>query len=73
MGDPSRPAELDEDPQRPPGSPPKRPRWVKAFLIIAVVLLAVLVVGLITGQVGPRGGHGPGRHMPGGDAVEQRP
>jgi preprotein translocase subunit SecG len=35
------------------------PRWVKVFLIIAVVLALVVGILLLTG-------HGPGRHIPGG-------
>jgi hypothetical protein len=34
------------------------PRWVKVFAIIAIVIFALFVIGLLTG------GHGPGRHMP---------
>lgn len=43
------------------GSPiraPKMPRWVKVFVVIALVLVAFLVVGLLSG-----GEHGPGRHF----------
>jgi uncharacterized cupredoxin-like copper-binding protein len=41
------------------------PRWVKAFLIVALAVVLLLVILLLTG-----GGHGPGRHMSGGgDAV----
>ncbi len=36
--------------------PPSTPRWVKAFGIVAVVLVLLLVVMLLTG-------HGPGSHM----------
>jgi hypothetical protein len=39
------------------------PRWVKAFGIIALVVLVLVVVMLIAG----RGGHGPGRHALGGE------
>ncbi|MEX2538542.1 MAG: hypothetical protein WD646_07815 [Actinomycetota bacterium] len=39
------------------------PRWVKVFLIVAAILAAILIIGLLTGQVGPGGGHGPGRHV----------
>lgn len=42
------------------------PRWVKAFLIIAIVLVLLGVVALLTGRGGPGGGHGPGRHIPSG-------
>ncbi len=73
MPDPSRDSQIGEDLQSDPGSPPKTPRWVKVFGIIAIVLLVVLVIGLITNQAGPGGGHGPGRHMPGGNPAEQRP
>lgn len=38
--------------------PPGTPRWVKAFGIVAVVLVLLLVAMLLTG-------HGPGRHMDG--------
>jgi hypothetical protein len=34
------------------------PRWVKVFLIVAVLVVLVFVILLLTG-----GGHGPGRHM----------
>lgn len=48
---------------RPEGeSPPGVPRWVRAFGIIAaiVILLAVAAMILVGGE------HGPGRHMHGG-------
>jgi len=44
-------------------SPDSTPRWVKVFVIIALVLVLLAVVVLVTG-VG--GDHGPGRHMPSG-------
>ncbi len=40
-------------------SPPRTPRWVKVFGIIALVLALLFVVSLLTG-----GNHGPGRHLP---------
>jgi hypothetical protein len=43
--------------------PPTRPRWVKVLLIIAVVLVVALVILAYAGD------HGPGRHLPGGDAA----
>lgn len=57
-----------DDPTRPPdadGDYPGAPRWVKVFeaLMVAVVVLFVM----LTLARGP-GGHGPGRHMPSGDA-----
>ncbi|MGP9649380.1 hypothetical protein ACT3TP_02700 [Glutamicibacter sp. AOP38-B1-38] len=36
----------------------KIPRWVKVFVVIAVVLVAFLLVALLSG-----GEHGPGRHF----------
>ena len=49
------------------GSPPSTPRWVKVFGIIALVLVLLVVIIMFTGVGGP---HGPGRHIPSGDAVE---
>jgi hypothetical protein len=46
------------------GSPPKTPRWVKLFGIIALVLILVVVIGLVAGVAGP---HGPRRHIPARD------
>lgn len=43
-----------------------RPRWVKAFGIIAIVVV-VLFVGLKLTGLG--GNHGPGRHGGGGDTA----
>lgn len=44
------------------------PRWVKVF-VIAGVVVALVVTAVLTLS---GGGHGPGRHVPGGDggAVE---
>jgi hypothetical protein len=47
------------------GSPPSTPRWVKVFGIIVIVLVLLLVILMFTGVGGP---HGPGRHIPSGDA-----
>jgi hypothetical protein len=41
------------------------PRWVKVFLIIALALVLLFVVGKLTGVGGE---HGPGRHGSGDDA-----
>ncbi|MDQ3915044.1 MAG: hypothetical protein M3323_06890 [Actinomycetota bacterium] len=41
--------------------PPPRPRWVQVSAIVAAVVVAVLLVLAIAG------GHGPGRHLPGGN------
>jgi ABC-type transporter Mla subunit MlaD len=43
---------------------PGTPRWVKVFGIIAIVVVLLVVFMLLTG-------HGPGRHMPSGDAGGQ--
>lgn len=37
---------------------PGVPRWVKALIVAAVVLLLVALVAMFSG-----GGHGPGRHF----------
>ena len=41
------------------------PRWVKVSGLVALVLVVLFVVVMLTGR---GGGHGPGRHTPGGDA-----
>ncbi|MBA3421214.1 MAG: hypothetical protein H0U12_04870 [Thermoleophilaceae bacterium] len=50
------------------GSPPRTPRWVKVFGIIAILLVLLFVVSLLAG-----GSHGPGRHTPSGDAGRHTP
>lgn len=42
-------------------SPPGMPRWVKVFVLLAilVILLVVLIMFIVGGD------HGPGRHAPG--------
>ncbi|MBW3589317.1 MAG: hypothetical protein KY429_07850 [Actinobacteria bacterium] len=52
-----------------PASPPKAPRWVKVFAIIAIVVVLIVVVALVAGG----GKHGPRRHMPDGDNGEHNP
>lgn len=49
---------------------PGAPRWVKVFGIIAVVVVLLFIILMFTR--GP-GGHGPGRHLPSGDAGGQTP
>lgn len=44
--------------------PPKTPRWVKVFGIIAIVVVLLFVAMMVIG-----GEHGPGRHS--GDAGSQ--
>jgi len=55
--DPSRDAGAGLDREPTTGAP----RWVKVFVIIALVLAVLIVIALLTG--GGPGGHGPGRHM----------
>lgn len=50
-------------------STPSTPRWVKVSVIITGVLV-LLIVGLM---VFSGGKHGPGRHLPSGDAGGQTP
>ncbi len=45
--------------------PPSTPRWVKVFGVIAVILVLLVVVIMVAGRGGE---HGPGRHVPSGDA-----
>jgi hypothetical protein len=47
--------------------PYSTPRWVKVFGIIALILVLLVAIMMFTG-IG--GDHGPGRHIPSGDAVE---
>jgi hypothetical protein len=53
--------DMDEVAEPDSGTPTmahRMPRWVKAFLIVGVVLLIALVVHAVSG----RGEHGPSRH-----------
>ena len=43
------------------GSTTSTPRWVKAFGILAFVLVLLLVIMMLTGR---GGSHDPGRHIP---------
>lgn len=47
---------------------PGMPRWVKVFGIIIIVLVLLLVIMLLL-----PGDHGPGRHLPFGDAGGRTP
>lgn len=40
-----------------------RPTWVTVLAIAAAIVIALVVVKALVG-----GDHGPGRHLPGGDA-----
>ena len=44
---------------------PRTPRWVKVFVIIALVLVLMVAIMIVTGLGGE---HGPSQHMPSGDA-----
>ena len=44
-------------------TPPRTPRWVKVFGIIALVVVLLLGISLLAGVR-----HGPGLHTPPGDA-----
>lgn len=46
------------------------PRWVKVFGFITIAVILLLAILLLTRG---SGGHGPGRHLPSGDAGGQRP
>lgn len=53
-----RPTENDQPGHRPGGTPePRTPRWVKAFLITAVILVVAFAVLHLTG--GGTGSHTP--------------
>ena len=68
MADPRLVADMDAgDGSRLSGreSKPPTPRWVKAFAMVAAVLIVILVIGILTGQAGPGGRHGPSRHVGG--------
>jgi hypothetical protein len=61
MADRPKPESEDDAGVRPGPAPAGMPRWVKVFIIIAIVLaLAFLVTWLLGVQ------HGPGLHNPGG-------
>lgn len=51
-------------------SPYSTPRWVKVFGIIALGLILLIVIMMFTGVGGE---HGPGRHIPSGDAGSPTP
>ena len=49
-----------------PGATSGMPRWVKVSLLVVLGLVALFVVLTLVGAA--PGGHGPRRHLPGGDA-----
>ncbi len=46
--------------------PPSTPRWVKVFGVIGIVL--ILLFGIL--KLAGGSNHGPGRHMPSGNASD---
>lgn len=54
---------MSDRPGEPQPAAAGTPRWVKAFGIVALVLIVVFFVVMLI----DRGGHGPSRHAPGGD------
>jgi hypothetical protein len=52
------------------GNYPGTPRWVKAFGIVFLALVVLLVVMIVTGHGGP---HSPLRHLRSGGASGQTP
>jgi plastocyanin len=65
--DDSAPTQTGDAPAQP--SPTGMPRWVKISLIVVVVLIGLFIVMHFAGM---RMGHGPGRHMGGGDHEASR-
>jgi hypothetical protein len=66
---------MDDPPRYSPstgdiGKYPGAPRWAKVIGIIVIALILLLVILKITG-VG--GDHGPGRHLPSGNAAVHKP
>ena len=58
------------DTPRPCDSGPRTtPRWVKVFVIVAIVVVVLgVAIFLLSG-----GQHGPGRHLPGGGGSDTPP
>ena len=54
-----------------PTGPPKRPWWVKAFIILAVLATLFVVLSLAGVLPGGPGRHGPGRHVSGSGSPAQ--
>ncbi len=50
----------DQSPSPDAATPPRTPRWVKVFAVIAAAVVLLLLILLLTGNR-----HGPGRHMGG--------
>ena len=60
-GPPEFPEPGDDPGVRPGPGPVGMPRWVKVFLVVAIVLILAFVVTRLLGVQ-----HGPGLHNPGG-------
>jgi hypothetical protein len=60
----------DDTPVRPDREPTtSTPRWVNVFGIIGIVVVLLVVINIVTSVLGGGSGvHGPGRHIPSGDA-----
>ena len=71
MTDSTPSADIGDSSDARPGrrSDPGSPRWVKVSAIVAAVLVVLVVALVLLG--GGAGKHGPGRHLPSGDAGGQ--
>ncbi|MFC4711755.1 hypothetical protein [Planococcus dechangensis] len=47
--------------------PPRTPRWLKVFGLIAIALILLVIAIMLFGG----GNHGPGRHSSGDEATQQ--
>ena len=58
------PDPTDREAGRPQEGPDHRmPGWVRGFVVAGIVLAVFVAVAVLVG-----GGHGPSRHLPGGDS-----
>lgn len=57
------------EPAHVPGPEHRMPGWVRALLIVGVLLLVFVAFGVALG----RGEHGPSRHLPGGGQGQVEP
>ena len=58
---------MADTPRDPAARPPKRPRWVKVAMILGALAVLFAILSLTGVLPGGPGGHGPGRHLGGGD------
>jgi hypothetical protein len=54
---------MADQPRDGPSAAGGTPRWVKAFGLVALIVVLLFFVVMLV----DRGGHGPGRHAPGGN------